>query len=175
MTVFWSVIVLCGLLTAVCVHLAGREVGQPWAGFSFNAFGDVMKANNTGLVFFDSILAVDGQQVQLHKGTGTAIRKIIRHTPPGTPLTYRVQRGQAKLEVMVPVQRTTWKRLAVEFGLPLLVALGQLCMGAIVFLLRPNTMRSWRFLSFCLAWFGLFVTFFDCKRSGTENASCHTV
>jgi class 3 adenylate cyclase len=161
MAVFWSLMVVCGLLTAICVHLAVREAGQPWAGFSFNAFGDVMKANNTGLIFFDSIQAVGGQRVQLHEGTGAAIRKIIRYTPPGTPLTYRVQRGPTKLEVTVPVQRTTWQRLAVEFGLPLLVALGQLCMGAIVFLLRPHTKRSWRFLGFCLTWFGLFVTFFD--------------
>ena len=80
MAVFWSLMVVCGLLTAVCVHLAGREVGQPWAGFSFNAFGDVMKANDTGLVFFDSILAVDGQPVQRQKGTGTAIQKIISRT-----------------------------------------------------------------------------------------------
>jgi hypothetical protein len=73
MTVFWSLLVVCGLLTAVCVHLAGREVGQPWAGFSFNAFGDVMKANNTGLVFFDSIVAVAGQPVQQQKDTGAVI------------------------------------------------------------------------------------------------------
>ena len=48
-----------------------------------------------------------------------------------------------------------------EFVLPLLVALGQLCMGAIVFLLRPNTKRSWVFLVFSLLWFGFFVTFYD--------------
>src|SRR5262245_34382976 len=48
-----------------------------------------------------------------------------------------------------------------EFGLPLLVALGQLGMGALVFLLRPHTPRSWRFLGFCVVWFGLFMTIFD--------------
>jgi class 3 adenylate cyclase len=41
------------------------------------------------------------------------------------------------------------------------VALGQLGLGTLVFLLRPNTKRSWIFLGFCLAWFGLFATFYD--------------
>jgi class 3 adenylate cyclase len=159
--VFWSLMVVCGSLTAVCVHLALGERDRPWAGFSFDAFGDVMKAHHTGLVFFDKIQAVDGQPVQRHAGTGAAIREIIRRTPPGTPLTYRISRGETTLAVSVPVQRTTGRRLIMGFGLPLLVALGQLCLGAMVFLLRPDTKRSWCFLGFCAAWFGLFVTIFD--------------
>jgi len=60
LAVFWSLMVGCGVLTAVCVHLAGRELDRPWAGFSFNAFGHVMQAHHTGLVFFDTILDVEG-------------------------------------------------------------------------------------------------------------------
>jgi len=161
LAVFWSLMVGCGVLTAVCVHLAGRELDRPWAGFSFNAFGHVMQAHHTGLVFFDTILAVEGQPVQRHAGTAAAIHEVLRHTPVGTPLTYRARRGATELDVVVPVQQTTWRRLTMEFGLPLLVALGQLGMGALVFLLRPRTPRSWRFLSFCVVWFGLFVTIFD--------------
>src|SRR5262249_2658946 len=161
LVVFWSLMVGCGVLTAVCVHLAWRELDQPWAGFSVNAFGQVMQAHNTGLVFFDTILAVDGQRVQRHAETGAAIHEVIHRTPIGTPLTYRTRRGAMELEVVVPVQQTTWRRLIMEFGMPLLVALGQLGMGALVFLLRPNTPRSWRFLGFCVVWFGLFMTIFD--------------
>ena len=161
LAVFWSLMVGCGVLTAVCVHLAGRELDRPWAGFSLNAFGHVMQAHNTGLVFFDTILAVEGQPVQRHAGSGEAIREVIRRTPVGTPLTYRTRRGETALEVVVPVQQTTWRRLIMEFGMPLLVALGQLGMGALVFLLRPNTPRSWRFLGFCVVWFGFFMTIFD--------------
>src|SRR5215831_15436400 len=159
--VFWSLMVVCGSLTAVCVHLALGERNRPWAGFSFDAFGDVMKAHHTGLVFFDKIQAVDGQPVQRRAETGAAIRAIIRRTPPGTPLTYRICRGETILAISVPVQQTTGRRLAMEFGVPLLVALGQLCLGAMVFLLRPDTKRSWCFLGFCVVWFGLFVTIFD--------------
>src|SRR5262245_1020861 len=161
LAVFWSLLVGCGVLTAVCVHLAGRELDRPWAGFSLNAFGHVMQAHHTGLVFFDTILAVDGQSVQRHAGTAAAIHEILHRTPVGTPLTYRMRRGATELDVVVPVQQTTWRRLTMEFGMPLLVALGQLGMGALVFLLRPNTSRSWRFLGFCVVWFGLFLTIFD--------------
>ena len=28
---FWSLMVGCGVLTAVCVHLAWRELDRPWA------------------------------------------------------------------------------------------------------------------------------------------------
>jgi class 3 adenylate cyclase len=121
----------------------------------------VMKANETGLVFFDHLLAVDDYPIWAQDHTGAVLRQVIRRTPPGTPLTYHIQRGQTQLEVTVPVRQTTWHRLAVEFGLPLLVALGQLCMGAIVFLLRPNTQRSWVFFGFCIAWFSVFITFYD--------------
>ncbi len=161
MIAFWTLMVLSGVLTATCVYLALGERQQPWAGFSFNQFGGVMRANQTDLVFFDRILAVQGRAVDSHYDTGANIRNILRHTPPGTPVRYRVRRGQTDHLVTVPVQQTTWKRLAVEFAVPLLVALGQLGLGALVFWLRPNTKRSWMFLVFCLAWFGLFVTLFD--------------
>src|SRR5215831_19308249 len=161
LTVFWNLMVGCGVLTAVCVHLAGRELDRPWAGFSLNTFGHVMQAHNTGLVFFDTILAVEGQPVQRQAGTAAAIHEVLRRTPVGTPLTYRARRGTAELEVVVPVQQTTRRRLIMEFGMPLLVALGQLGMGALVFLLRPKTLRSWRFLGFCVVWFGVFMTIFD--------------
>ena len=161
MTLFWGLMLLCVILTLACIFLAIREVGQPSGGFAFNSWGQVMKANETDFVFFDSILAVADRQVQSHDRPGTVLREVIRQTPQGTPLTYRIQRGQTVYEVRVPVQVTTRKRLAIEFGLPLLVALGQLGMGALVFLLRPNTKRSWVFLGFCVVWFCLFVTIYD--------------
>jgi class 3 adenylate cyclase len=159
--VFWSLMGICSMLTAMCIYLAVAELGHTWGGFSFDTFGEVMQANHTGLVFFDKILAVNGQCVQDHARTGATLRQLIRQTPEGTPLTYRVQRDQTELEVTIPVQTLTWRRLAREFGLPLLLALGQVGMGALVFLLRPNTKRSWRFLGFCVVWFILMVTIYD--------------
>jgi hypothetical protein len=173
LAVFWSLMVGCGVLTAVCVHLAGRELDRPWVGFSLNAFGHVMQAHNTGLVFFDTILAVEGQSVPRHAGTAAALREVLRRTPVGTPLTYRARRGATELDVVVPVQQTTWRRLTMEFGMPLLVSLGQLGMGALVFLLRPNTPRSWRFLGFCVAWFGLFLTIFDFQSTHVLTGKFH--
>jgi class 3 adenylate cyclase len=161
MVLFGIILALCAALTGSCVYLALSERGQPWGGFAYNAFGQVMKGYDTDLVFFDMITAINGRQVRDHGRTGANIRERIHQVPAGTPLTYQIQRGQAVQQVTVPVQITTWRRLAVEFGIPLLVALGQLGMGVLVFLLRPNTKRSWIFLGFCVPWFGLFVTLFD--------------
>jgi class 3 adenylate cyclase len=158
---FGLILALGMALTVSCVYLALGERGQPWGGFAYNAFGQVMKAYDTDFVFFDMITAVNDRQVWKHGRTGARIRERIRQTAIGTPLTYQVQRGGTAQEVTVPVRITTWRRLAVEFGIPLLVALGQLGMGVLVFLLRPNTRRSWIFLGFCVPWFGLFVTLFD--------------
>jgi class 3 adenylate cyclase len=161
MGLFWGLMGLCSILIVANVCLAINELGKPWSGFSFEQFGDVMKANETGLVFFDEIVAVGDRQLQSVKSRGAELREILRSTPEGTPLTYHAQRGQTRLSVTVPVQRTTWRRLVVEAAFPLAVALGQLGLGALVFLLRPNSKRSWIFLGFCLAWFGLFATFYD--------------
>src|SRR5882672_12304270 len=92
LALFWSLIAICGVLTVACVRLALHELGQPWGGFAFNTFGQVMKANETGLVFFDTILAVDHHRARLHNRRGAEIREIIRRTPEGTPLTYRLRR-----------------------------------------------------------------------------------
>lgn len=158
---FGLILALGMALTVSCVYLALGERGQPWGGFAYNAFGQVMKAYDTDFVFFDMITAVNDRQVWEHGRTGAHIRERIRQTAIGTPLTYQVQRGGTAQQVTAPVRITTWRRLAVEFGIPLLVALGQLGMGVLVFLLRPNTRRSWIFLGFCVPWFGLFVTLFD--------------
>ncbi len=161
MVLFWMLMAVCVVLTIVSTKMAVHEVGKPSAGFAFNQFGGVMKANDTGLVFFDHIIGVNDHTFASAKDKGAKLRQIIRNTLPGTPLTYHILRGTTPLSVSLPVQRTTWHRLAKEYGILWLVAIGQLGLGALVFLLRPNTRRSWIFLGFCLAWFGLFMTFFD--------------
>jgi class 3 adenylate cyclase len=160
-TLFWVLMALCGALTIACISLAVHEVGQPWGGFAFNIWGQVMKTNETDLVFFDIVVAVQERSLQPYNRPGLGLRQLLRQTPEGRLLTYRVRRGDTVQEVITPVQVITRKHLVLDFGLPLLVALGQLGMGALVFLLRPNTKRSWVFFSFCLTWFSLFVTFYD--------------
>ena len=157
MGLFWGLMGLCGVLTVACIRLALGELGQPWSGFSLNTFGSIQDNHGTEFVYFDQVLGVNGQRVR----GGADVRDILQRLPLGSPVTYRILRGQQTLEVTVPVQATTWKRLLVECGILLLAALVQLCLGAVVFLLRPNTPRSWVFLGFCLTWFGLIVTLFD--------------
>src|SRR5215471_137636 len=152
MVLFWALMVACGALTVACITLAVGERGQPWGGFSLNVYGTVGSGGATDLIYFDSIRAVNGTPVQ----SAHHFRTILRRASKGELLTYDVWRGQQQFTVTLPVQEITWRCLSSEFGIPLLAALGQLCMGAIVFLLRPNTRRSRVFLGFCLAWFGLF-------------------
>src|SRR5262249_9819047 len=142
----WSLLGLCGVLTVVCAYLALRELSQPWSGFALNHMGFIQFSNDTAFANFDQVIAVQGQQ-----GRGGAdVRAIIQRLPPGRPVTYRIRRGQQTLEVTALVQVRTWKRLFVVFGISLLVALGQLCLGAVIFLLRPNMPHSWVFLGFGL-------------------------
>jgi hypothetical protein len=37
-TLFWSLMVLCIMLTVACIFLAAPQVGQPWGGFAFNVW-----------------------------------------------------------------------------------------------------------------------------------------
>lgn len=154
---FWGLIGVCGVLAVACMCLALGEVGQPWSGFAVNTFGSVQEESNTTLVYFDQVVAVNGQRV----ARGVELRTYLQRVPLGSPVTYRIVRGAQTLEVTVPLQSRSWAQLLVEAGIPLLAGLGQLCLGALVFRLRPGTRCSWVFLGFCLAWFGLFVTFFD--------------
>jgi class 3 adenylate cyclase len=157
MVCFWGLLGLCGVLTVVCTSLALRELPQPWSGFGLNHMGFIQFSTDTAFANFDQVIAVQGQPVH----GGADVRALIQRLPPGSPVTYRILRGQQTREVTAPVQVRTWKRLFMGFGIPLLVALGQLCLGAVVFLLRPNMPHSWVFLGFGMTWFGLFITLFD--------------
>jgi class 3 adenylate cyclase len=152
---------LCVVLAVATIKLAVNEIGQPWAGFDFNKYAVVMQANDTGLVFFDKIVDVVEHPLQTPHERGSELRRIMRSTPPGTPLTYNIMRDGQFIQQTVPVQTLTHRDLAASAGIPIFVGLGQLTMGALVFLLRPNTRRSWIFLAFCMAWFGLCTLLYD--------------
>ncbi len=159
---------LFGLLMSGCVVLiilnlsqACRDLGQPWAGFAFNKYGAVMQAYHTDLVMFDKIIAVDQQALPRGPERGPALRTYLRNLAPGTPVTYTIERNNQILEVTHPVRVMTRKALLRLAGVDMFVGLGQLIMGAIVFLLQPNTKRTWIFLAFCLSWFGLCFLLYD--------------
>lgn len=155
--VFWALTGLCTLLMVACVSLALREVGQPWSGFSLNTFGTVQAGFDTNLVYFDHVLAVNDEKV----AGGAEIRAHLRRLPLGSLVTYQVVRGTQTLTVTVPLQARSWRHLLIEAGIPFLAGLAQVCLGLTVFWLRPDATSSRVFLGFCLAWFGIFATFFD--------------
>lgn len=159
---------LFGLLMSGCIALimlnlsqAHRDLGQPWAGFAFNKYGAVMQTYNTNLVVFDKIIAVYQQALPRGPKRGPALRTYLRNLAPNTPVTYTIKRNDQIIEVSHPVRALSRKALVRVAGVGMFVGLGQLIMGAVVFLLQPNTKRSWIFLASCLSWFGLFFLLYD--------------
>ena len=159
----------CAVLLALSVSQAYRDVGQPWAGFAFNKYGVVMQAYDTDLVIFDKILAVDGHRLPTGPQRGPALRAYLHQLAPQTPVTYTLRRNGQVVDVTHATRTLRRQDLARRAGIGMLVGIGQLVMGAIVFLLRPHTRRSWIFLAFCLAWFGLCLLLYDFQSTFVFN------
>ena len=92
---------------------------------------------------------------------GPALRAYLRQLAPQTPVTYTLRRNGQILEATHATRTLSRQDVARQAGIGMLVGVGQLVMGAIVFLLRPHCKRSWMFLAFCLSWFGLCVLLYD--------------
>ncbi len=156
-------LLMCGCVVLIVLNLsqACRDLGKIWAGFAFNKYGAVMQAYQTDLVMFDKIIAAD--QLVLPRGPyrGPALRRYLRNLAPDTPVTYTIKRNDQMIKVTHPVRSMTRRALMGLAGIGMFVGLGQLIMGAVVFLLRPNTKRSWIFFAFCLSWFGLCFLLYD--------------
>lgn len=161
LTLFGLLMSACVVLMVVSFSMICDELDKPWAGFAFNKYGAVMQAYHTDLVVFDKIIAVDQQALPVGPERGPSLRQYVRSLTPGTPVTYTVKRNGQIMEVTHVVRLMTRKAMARMAIVPMLVGLGQLIMGAVVFLLRPNTKRSWVFLAFCLSWFGLCFLLYD--------------
>ncbi len=161
MTLFGLLLSGCVVLIVLNMSQACRDLGQPWAGFAYNKYGAVMQAYRTDLVTFDKIIAVDQQALPPGPYRGPALRQYLRSLTPGTPVTYTIKRNDQMIDVTHPVRIMTRKALFRLAGVGMFVGIGQLIMGAVVFLLRPNTKRSWVFFAFCLSWFGLCFLLYD--------------
>ncbi len=165
LTLFGLLLSACTALIVIGVALICGDLGKPWAGFAFNKYGAVMQAYQTDLVMLDKVVAVDETPLPPGAQRGSALRHYIRELAPGTPVTYTVKRGDQMMQVTHPARLMTRKAMARLAILPMFVGLGQLITGAIVFLLRPNTKRSWIFFVFCLSWFGLCFLLYDFHSS----------
>lgn len=161
LTLFGLLMSGCVVLMVLSLSQACRDLGQTWAGFAFNKYGSVMQAYHSDLATFDKIMAVDQYALPRGRQSGPALRHYLRQLALGTPVTYTIKRSNQMIEVTYPVRAMTRKALMRVAGIGMVVGLGQLIMGAIVFILRPNTKRSWVFLAFCLSWFGLCTILYD--------------
>ncbi len=161
LALFGLLISACVVLIVTGVSLICGDLDRPWAGFAFNKYGAVMQAYETDLVMFDKIIAVDDTPLPSGSLRGPALRQYLRELAPGTLVTYTLKRSDEVIQVAHPVRLMTRKAMARLGILPMVVGLGQLIMGAVVFLLRPNTKRSWIFFAFCLSWFGLCFLLYD--------------
>jgi len=166
--VFFALVLTFAVVSATCLLIASRWIDRPFAGFLMNERmvpGNVGRYNWTGtqagLRYPDKILTANGRPVSSMED----LNAIIRETEPGDPVKYEIERAGRVIEVAVPTMRFTWADLVMTFGITFLSGLLFLCLGVVVFLLKPDAPVSWVFLVMA-ACLGLYsVTAFDIQST----------
>jgi len=136
----------------LCLTLAIPLVNEPFPGFLVNermvlAYVGPSHWTGTqaGLKFPDQLLAANGQLLT----DSRRLSALVHQTPPGEPIRYTIQRGEQVLEQTVATMRFTWSDLLLAFGLTFLIGILFFLLGAIIFVLKPDTQVSWVFLIAC--------------------------
>jgi len=136
-----------------CLLMGSRWIDRPFPGFVFLNNKLVPTVNlprwegfAKGIRFGDIIVKADGVEF----ADGDAISDYVAGKAPGTVVTYSVRRGDAMVEIAVPVAVFTPRDWALLF--PTLISFGLMfyAIGLAVFFLRPNAVASRVFLGFCV-------------------------
>ena len=145
---FFLIVVSIVILGAVCFYNAAQWVNKPFAGFLFNRRMIVPSMGTPGwtgfkggIKPFDKIIQADQKSVS----TSVELEKVILAKRAGEQITYTVIRGGQELSITVPSMRMSVADLALTFGSFLLQGFIFLCLGAAVFVLKPDTAVSWVF------------------------------
>lgn len=147
----------CVFALLVAVHLgvgtfclvdATGWIGQAFPGFLVNERMVVngmgrygWTGTQQGLRYPDTILSANGQPVANTHDLG----RVVHGVPVGTPVVYEILRGSRIVEVAVPTMRFSAWDLAMVAGVLSLLGLVYLVIGAVVFVLKPDTLVSWSF------------------------------
>src|SRR5690242_974370 len=93
------------------------------------------------------------------------LQAIVRSVPDETPVVYTVERGSRLRAVTVRTMRFGWDDLFMTFGITFIAGLIYVAIGAVVFVLKPDTTVSWAFFSACLSLSLFAITSFDVQST----------
>jgi len=143
-----SVLIIGGVLLINSI----AWIDKPFAGFLFNA--RMVVENNrqshwTGasLQFPDKILAANGKTL----ASPEDLFDIIQNISLGDTVRYTVEKKEKTIEINIPTMRFTLNDFVLIFGIPFVSGLIYASIGALVFVMKPDTVVSWGFLLAC--WF----------------------
>ncbi len=162
-TIFFVIILFALVVGAVCIRNALQWIDKPFPGFLLNqrmVVGYIGQyywtGTQAGLKYPDKILKANNIAIS----STDDIDKIIINKNIGDPVTYSVERGGKIIEVTIPTMRFTITDLLMTFGIIFFLGILYVLIGAIVFVLKPDTTVSWVFLTGCfLQGISSFVSF----------------
>ena len=136
------------VLSIACLIDAMTWVGKPFAGFLMNRRLVVSSTGlsewsgfKAGLRPSDKILEIDGKKVE----SVIDLKVAVASKPVGTSVTFSYKRGTGIFSTSVPTMTFSLTDLLLTFGSLFIQGLVYLGIGAIVFILKPDTAVSWIF------------------------------
>lgn len=151
-TGFCLVVLMVLTILTICAIDAVRLVGEPFPGFFVNErlvvtnFG---RPDWTGpqndLKFPDRLLEADGRRLTSLRD----LKEVVRHTPVGQPIHYGVERGERRIEAVIPTMTFTWMDLVLTFGPTLSAGMLYLLIAVVVYVLKPDTVITWALVLSC--------------------------
>ena len=154
----------------VALGLASRTTvtSLAWIGRSVPGFmvldngvvASISLANRSGTgvpdLYQSQVVAVDGRPV----ASATALYADVESRPVGTPVHYRLRRGERESQVVVPSQRFGLRDWILLFGVFLLNGVTYVAAAIVVWVLRPGPLGR-AFVASALAWALFLLTAMD--------------
>ncbi len=114
-----------------------------------------------GLHYRDVILEVNGQRVY----SGREIQRLVERVPVGKNVDYLIAREGRRSTVTVPVTIFTLRDFVNVFLTPFVMGIALWAIGAVVYLLKPDTATTWAFVLLCTSLGSYAVTGFELQST----------
>ncbi len=165
---FYGINVFVLVISIICFVNALSWINKPFPGFLIYKFSRVGSMGTTdwpgvkaGLKLMDKIVSVNGEPTQ----KGRDVMAMARKVPPGTPLIYGIETAGKIRRVTFPTVNFSLSDFLIVFFLPFLGGIAVLCIGSIVYILKPNVSSSWIFFLFCIVVSIYMVTGFEMQST----------
>jgi sigma-B regulation protein RsbU (phosphoserine phosphatase) len=165
---FLGLMILMTVIVAGSLISAAKWINRPFAGFLLYDFPLAGSMNlsdwhgrKAGLQLLDRIVSFDNQEIQ----EGRDLVQAIGDKIPGTQVHYKVESKGELREYILPVTNFGIKDFFLVFFLTFLGGVAVLCLGCIVYVLKPNVNTSWVFFLYCFFLSMYMVTSFEAQSS----------